>query len=158
MLSMLHLTLGSHFSCSTRCWTNQQQQSANHICWSQWRKSSSHPGLWCEICGLANACAVEVRLDILVTFHNELLLMSQFSHLWSSYRMSVNFKTAWYIHYTYLGGASYTPNCFDAYNFQLSGVKLFDLQIWWPNLAFWIVLHQAACSIICICHIILAGG
>ena len=70
----------------------------------------------------------------------------------------VNLKTAWYIHYTYLGGASHTPNCFDAYNFQLSGVKLFDLEICWPNLAFWIVLHQAACSIICICRIILAGG
>ena len=40
---------------STRCWTNQQQ-SANPICWCQWRKCSSHPGLWREWFTLNNRC------------------------------------------------------------------------------------------------------
>ena len=66
---------------------------------------------------------------------------------------------------TMLGGAIYTPNCFDACNFQFLGVKLFDLQICWPDLAFcnhnffYTKLH-AVQFLLCMLHIrlYLTGG
>jgi len=75
-------TLGPHYSCSTRRWTNQQQ-SASPICWCQWRKSSSHPGLWCEICGLAKV--VECR-HIAQTGH-ALYIYTPNDHVWRCYTL-----------------------------------------------------------------------